>query len=577
MTSKTTGDKAPRILLTGVFGPYGVDDEYGRKENIMELFHNQVTRGQGAASLRFHHRSFGLYFLAENVDADVTVLDFPSRDRFVRELREGYDVVGISFIAPNMVKAREMARLTRLHTPGATIVVGGHGAAIDGIEELIDCDHVVRGEGIRWLREFLGQDPDAPIVHPALPSTEYQRIFGVPVPGPTASLLVPGVGCVNGCRFCCTSHFFGKAYTPFLSTGRELFETACRIADERGTDTFFVMDENFLKDRERAMDLLAEMERHQRWFKFHVFSSAEAISAFGVDNLVRLGAQFVWVGFETSTLPNAFAKNNAIDARALVRDLRDHGVSVLASGILCMEHHTPDNIQQDIDYMVGLEADMVQFMLLTPMPTTGFYRQCEIDGSLRSDLPLEEFHGQKHLCYVHPAFQGDEPARWLDRAFARDFEVNSSSMYRTVETSLRGYRALRAMPDRDACLEARLGQLAARTREYAAMLPGLARFAAHPLERERARRLDRDIAEIIGRPTVKEHLFRAGAMGAMGLWKLRLASVGDGLQPKTLVTSYRARNRCGLKWSLTDIRPVLEPFRISDVPRRAACDSLAAD
>jgi hypothetical protein len=577
MSSKTTTATTPRILLTGVFGPYGVDDAFGRKENIMELFHNQVTRGQGAASLRFHHRSFGLYFLAENVDADVTVLDFPSKDRFVRELREGYDIVGISFIAPNLCKAREMARLTRLHAPGATIVLGGHGTAIEGIEELIDCDHVVRGEGIRWLREFLGQDRDAPIVHPALPSTEYQRIFGVPVPGPTASLLVPGVGCVNGCRFCCTSHFFGKAYTPFISTGRELFETARRIADERGTDTFFVMDENFLKDRERAMELLAEMERHRRWFKFHVFSSAEAILAFGVENLVRLGAQFVWVGFETSTLPDAFAKNHAIDARAMVRELRDHGVSVLASGILCMEHHTPDNIQQDIDYMVGLEADMVQFMLLTPMPTTGFYRQCQDRGVLRTDLPVEEFHGQKHLCYEHPAFAGDEPARWLDRAFAEDFEVNSSSMYRTVETSLRGYRTLSAMPDRDACLEARRQQLAQRAREYASMLPGLARFAAHPLERQRSRALDREIAAVLGRPTVKERLFRAGAMGAMGLWKLRIASVGDRLQPKTMVTSYRARNRSAIKWPLADIRLATEPFGISEIPRRAACDSLVAD
>ncbi len=148
MTSGTAGTPR-RILLSGVFGPFGVDDDWGRRENIMELFHNQVTKAQGAASFRFHHRSFGLYFLAENVDADVTVLDFPSRERFVRELRKGYDLVGISFIAPNFAKAREMARLVRLHAPGARIVLGGHGAAIEGVEELVDCDHVVRGEGIR--------------------------------------------------------------------------------------------------------------------------------------------------------------------------------------------------------------------------------------------------------------------------------------------------------------------------------------------------------------------------------------------------------------------------------------------
>ncbi|MDD5678358.1 MAG: hypothetical protein PHW60_10275 [Kiritimatiellae bacterium] len=40
-------DKVPRILLCSVFGPFGVDDAYGRKENLMELYHNQVTRIQG--------------------------------------------------------------------------------------------------------------------------------------------------------------------------------------------------------------------------------------------------------------------------------------------------------------------------------------------------------------------------------------------------------------------------------------------------------------------------------------------------------------------------------------------------
>ena len=33
------------------------------------------ARGQGTASFRFHHRSFGLYFLAANLSAEVTVLD----------------------------------------------------------------------------------------------------------------------------------------------------------------------------------------------------------------------------------------------------------------------------------------------------------------------------------------------------------------------------------------------------------------------------------------------------------------------------------------------------------------------
>ena len=528
-----------RILLSGVFGPFGVDDEFGRKENIMELFHNQVTKAQGAASFRYHHRSFGLYFIAENIDADVTVLDFPSRRHFEREVAKGYDVVGISFIAPNFVKAREMARIARAKAPGAAIVLGGHGAAIEGIGELIDCDHVVQGEGIRWMRRFLGQDPDAPLVHPSLPSTEKTRIMGIPVPGTTANLLVPGVGCVNGCSFCSTSHFFGRSYTPFLSTGQEIFDTCCRLAEKRGTDEFFVMDENFLKDRQRAVDLLELMEKHERPFVFQVFSSAEAISAFGVDNMVRLGVTFVWIGVESRSEQGNFDKNRGIDPAELIAELRSKGIIVLASGILCQEHHTPENIGLDIDFLVGLESDFVQFMLLTPLPTTALYRSQQQRGLLREDLPFEENHGQKHLAYRHPHFPGDAAETWMNRAFQQDYQVNSSSLYRVIRTSLMGYRRLAAMKHRDAIHDARMRKFESQVRDWCQVLPALAMFPANDLERRRVRALAVEVEAILPL-TLTQKAARIAAPALTAAWKLRTALFGDMLQPPTIVTRYEA-------------------------------------
>ena len=534
----TRAGRNPRLLLCGVFGPYGVDDLCGRRENTMELYHNQVTRLQGPASLRFHHRSFGLYFIAANVAADVTVLDFPSRRRFLREIRKDYDIVGISFITPNFIKAKEMARLVRLHAPNSIIVLGGHGAAIEGVEGLIACDHVARGEGIRWMRNFLGQDTAAPIVHPILPCSEYESIFGVPVPGPTPSVLVPGLGCVNACNFCCTSHFFERAYVPFLRTGREVFEECCRIADARRTPVFSVMDENFLKDRDRAMGLLAEMERTRRWFSFYISSSAEAITAFGIENMVRLGVSMVWIGFESQNA-DEFAKNAGLDAAQLVRDLRRHGVSVLGSAILCMEHHTPDNIGADIDFVVGLNADMIQFMLYTGMPVTRLYEDHKRRGLLKEDLPYEEWHGQNELNWRHPAFPGNEPKRWLDSAFRRDFEANSSSIYRMTETAVRGYRTLAARESRDACLEARRRQLRRRARLYSHLLPVIERHAVNEDERRRAIALDAEQRELLGPLRITERLVRFGARLLAARWDVRLRLLGDRLQPATIVTQYR--------------------------------------
>src|SRR3954464_5083121 len=128
-----------RVLLSSVFGPYAQDDQFGsRSINPMELYHNQVTREQGAFSLRMFHRSWGIMMIQENISAPCTVLDFPERKDFERELtHHDYDVVGISSIISNVGKVREMCRMVRKHSPKSTIVVGGHVAAIPGLKHLI--------------------------------------------------------------------------------------------------------------------------------------------------------------------------------------------------------------------------------------------------------------------------------------------------------------------------------------------------------------------------------------------------------------------------------------------------------
>ena len=98
-----------KLLLTCVVKPYGVQDEYGDALCTMELLNNQITREQGIHSPRSNNLSFGLYLLAENIEAPTTVLDFPSWKDFTREIDTGdYSHVGITFIAPNVLKTRRM-------------------------------------------------------------------------------------------------------------------------------------------------------------------------------------------------------------------------------------------------------------------------------------------------------------------------------------------------------------------------------------------------------------------------------------------------------------------------------------
>jgi radical SAM superfamily enzyme YgiQ (UPF0313 family) len=433
-----------KLLLTSVFGPYGVDDEYGEKENKMELFHNQVTREQGIFSYRFNHGSQGLYFLAENIDMPTAVLDFPTFKRFKRELKKGYDYIGISFIIPNFKKAKAMARVIRELSPKSKIILGGHGVNIPNIESMIDHDFVCRGEGVYFLRKLFGENTNRPIKHPLEYSSFNRQVMGAPW-APDSGILITGVGCANKCRFCATSHFFGN-YTPYLKTGQDIFEVCCRYEDEKNITDFGVLDENFLKMKDRALELLELMEKNDRHFNFSIFSSAETLKDIGdLDILVRMGVTFVWVGVESKK--EIYAKNKNTDFQILFTELRKRGISVLASSILFIEEHNKSTIWEDVDFVTSLNPDYVQFSPLGPIPGTKLYDDYEKQGKVIKNIPYESQHGQGKIWFRHDHFSRDESEDFLRLAFEIDYNRNGASILRAIKTTLGGYLYCRNHPD----------------------------------------------------------------------------------------------------------------------------------
>ena len=451
MEKHPKGNQA-RILLSSVFGPYAQDDEFGsRSINPMELYHNQVTRAQGSFSLRMFHRSWGIMMIQENISAPCSVLDFPTRESFARELTtQHYDVVGISSIIVNVCKVREMCRMVRELSPDSVIVVGGHVTAIPGVDMMIDADHIVRGEGISWMRRYLGEDERAPIKHPMIVSGLETRIMGIRLPnrkGGTAATIIPSVGCPMGCNFCTTSAFFGGKgkFFNFYETGDELFEVMCGIEAELKVQSFFVMDENFLLHRTRAMRLLELMKAAGKSWELSVFASANAIRKYTMLELVELGVSWVWMGLESPR--SNYSKLEGKDVRQLTRELREHGIRVQGSTIVGLEHHTPDNIADEIEAAVSYQTDFHQFMLYTPVPGTPLYQEMAEQGRLLPDIDFADVHGQFKFNFKHAAISRDDSKRFLDWAFRRDFENNGPSLYRMCQTMLQGWQRYKDYPD----------------------------------------------------------------------------------------------------------------------------------
>ncbi len=337
-----------------------------------------------------------------------------------------------------------MAQTIRELSPASKIILGGHGVNIPNIKSMIDHDFICNGEGVYFLRKLFGEKVNKPIKQPLESSSFNRQIMGVPLPS-RSGILITGLGCVNKCRFCATSHFFG-GYIPYLKTGREIFDVCCRYEDEKNITYFGVLDENFLKTKDRALELLELIEKNDRHFNFAIFSSAETLKAIGdLDILVRLGVTFIWIGVESKK--EIYTKNKDTDFYILFKELRKRGISVLASSILFIEEHDKNTIWEDVDFVTSLNPDYVQFTPLGPIPGTKLYYDYEKQGKVIKNIPYESQHGQGKIWFHHDHFSRDESEDFLRLAFEIDYNRNGASMLRVIKTTLEGYLYCRNHPD----------------------------------------------------------------------------------------------------------------------------------
>jgi radical SAM superfamily enzyme YgiQ (UPF0313 family) len=526
-----------RVLLSSVFKPFAQDDEYGsRAINPAELYHNQVTREQGPFSLRMFHRSWSLMLLQRNISAPCTVLDFPTRERFIRELTShDYDVVGLTGIIINVGKIREMCRLVRRHSPRSTIVVGGHVTAIPGIERMIDADHIVKGEGVAWLREFLGEDPERAIDHPVIASSFGFRLMGLRMPsggGNAAATILSSVGCPLGCNFCATSEFFGGKgkMVNFLPKGEDVYRAMCEAEQALGARAFFMMDENFLLYKKRALELLDLMKANGKAWSMYVFSSANAIRKYDIRQLVDLGIEWIWLGLES--VDNKYQKLKGADTLALAHELQSHGIRVHGSTIIGLEHHTPENIDAVIEHAAAHNTVFHQFMLYTPVPGTPLHREHQAAGTLLPDVDLADIHGQYKFNFRHPAISRDQSKQFLDRAFRRDYETNGPSLYRLMANMLQGWR--RYGRDADDRVRARIhGEASQLRRGFGAALWAMERYLrdSNRAVSGRITALRQEIEQELGASPILHRV-----AGQAMLWSARrVARGGRTLEPQTFV------------------------------------------
>ncbi len=503
-----------KILFTSVCRPMG--PEYGDAPSVgYELLFRQVTRAQGLFSPRALHLHFALEYIAENLDAPAVVLQYPSRAELIRELKKGYDYVGVSFLLAVFHKLKDVVALVRKYSPSSKIILGGYGTVLSDEVLAPYGDYICREEGVGFMRRLLGE-PEIPMPyrHPAIVSR--LKIFSAPVS--KTGMVFAGLGCPNGCDFCCTSYFFKRKHVRLLPTGKDIYAVVERYMELDPETAIVILDEDFLLNKKRALEFRDAVRASGKMPSIFVFSSIRAISQFKVEEILEMGIDGFWIGYEGTR--SGFAKQNGRPVDELFREFREHGIMILASMIVGFPYQTPEIVQEEFNGLMALKPTLGQFLIYGPTPGTPFYDRIMKEGLLHQDLAddREKYYRKCDgfaAMVKHPTLAPEEIEALQRKCFADDFQTLGPSIYRTIETWFLGYKRL--IGSENPSLRAKAAWFAREIRKsYPVFLAGR---LLGPNKKIRAwvGQLQKEIHGTLGKPSWVERLFSVGAVG-LALW-----------------------------------------------------------
>jgi hypothetical protein len=536
-----------RVLLTSVVRPFGGP---GEGDSVgAELFHAQVTRAQGAFSLRQVIRVWGLDLIAENLTSPTVVLHYPSMEELERELRAGaFTHLGINFVVATFHKVRAMVALVRRVSPQTKIILGGYGTVLP--DELLTplADHVCREEGVRFMRRLLGEQLDQPIApaHSPVPSNSVLGYQQKNVVGHVTA----GLGCANGCDFCCTSHFFKRRYVPLRGSGADIYDAMVdtRARAERDgyeMSSHALIDEDFFLQKHRAQEFLEAVRRGGKPMSLFGFGSIKGLSQFTAAEIAEMGFDLIWTAFEGKR--SGFAKLDGRPIHELYDDLRRHGTAVLSSMIIGFPYQDEATIRAEFAELMKLEPALSQILIYFAFPGTPFFEQVVREGRFRPEYAknpdLRRWDGfALHLKHDH--FTPDALERLQRELYAEDYRRLGPSVYRLSRTWLRGAEHLAGATN--ALLRARADKL---RRDARAVMPtfGAASLLLPSAEaKRRARELKRALIASSGPMTLRERLTQPAAT-ALGLFTEATTKLGVLQQPGLLRVAHRCDGEAGAR------------------------------
>lgn len=496
------------ILLTTPCFPYPT---LPFNDALTDAMGQRFSKGDDIYTVISHTHCYANHILAQNVTPPTTVLEYPRWEDFDQEVRKGYPYLGISAFPPHLDTVMRMCTHVRKVSPHTKILLGSYAAqafdaSYDEETKKKYVDHVVIGEGVRFMRELLGEPLDRPIEQVLMPKAGGSLPWIDANPGGSVGFLVSGLGCIGGCDFCSTTAMYGKKRVELLDPQQLVDSIEMYHRHFPDVMMVFVIEE----DHFRCPGHLARMREHwmahpdlNEHIDLFTFGSVDAIAAFarkhGWQAILEAGVGCVFIGVESKFAgEHGYDKRDDVDAKDVFDRLHAMGIRTVGAWMCGWDFHHHGNMYEDLNYFVSLRPTYQQLTRVSPFPGTPLWDRLRQEGRVQ-DVPWEDVHfwsgAQKNVN-----LENHETLNLIDEGYRLLYRTWGPSLMRRLDVQLEGYAYCRAS-DNPVLRRHKAKFFKQQAALFRLLVPACDRYAPNGAVRRRIRKLDEKYRAYVGEPT----------------------------------------------------------------------------
>jgi anaerobic magnesium-protoporphyrin IX monomethyl ester cyclase len=363
----------------------------------------------------------GIAYLAAVLrkDYNVTVVDGQCNPQNLVKAAQNADIVGITSISHNFLKALQIAESIKQENPETIVVMGGAHVTFTDIEILQNSciDIVVRHEGEETMldvinalqrgdlsgvegitykdKNIIKQNQNRPFIKdldglpfPARDLFDREYYYGAD----KVIQVISGRGCPFKCMFCSASSMWGHKVR--LRSPKNVVDEIEQVNTVYNTDKFGFVDDTFTIVKKNTIKICEELLTRGLDIQWGCNVRVDTIDTPLVTLMKKAGCTRFFIGVESGNQKTLdfMHKNITVDQiKKAVSLAYKHDIKTTLSCILGMPNETCEDVKKTIDFMISLKGDKYIFNFLLLYPGTELYsRKKELSLEYVVDNPWEK-------------------------------------------------------------------------------------------------------------------------------------------------------------------------------------------